>query len=65
MASSRLPDLWTPLATSIPGIKGAVIRHFQKRISALSATKTIPIVFNYLHRSGQARSGREPRSAWR
>jgi hypothetical protein len=35
MASSRLPDLWTPLATSIPGIKGAVIRHFQERISAL------------------------------
>jgi hypothetical protein len=36
--------LWTSLAISM-GLRGAVIRHFQERISALSATKTIPIVF--------------------
>jgi hypothetical protein len=36
--------LWTSLAISIPELRRAVIRHFQERISALSATKTIAIV---------------------
>jgi hypothetical protein len=32
LGSSRVPDLWTSLAISIPRTETAVIRHFQERM---------------------------------